>query len=113
MKEGIKEPGRGGCTVGSDEEWECSGERRDTENLFSAHNRSYTKKAVGPCSTEDRTHEHEQHNEMVCFLHTTTDKWKNMSMEIEQDLHTANRTKSLYSESSAVVLFITCGPHYV
>lgn len=70
MKEGIKEPGRGGCTVGSDEEWECSGERRDTENLFSAHNRSYTKKAVGPCSTEDRTHEHEQHNEMVCFLHT-------------------------------------------
>lgn len=61
------QPRRGGCTVQSDEEWEFRGKRWDSVN--SARNR-----AVGPCRTEDRTHE--QHNEMVCCVHTTRDKWK-------------------------------------
>lgn len=60
--------------VQSDEEWEFRGDRWETVNLFSAHSRSYTNRAVGPCSTEDRTQGH--NNEMACFLHIIRNNWK-------------------------------------
>ena len=60
-----------GVLCGAMKKWDFffRGERWDTGNLFSAHNRSYTNRAVGPCSTEDRTHE--QQNEMYRFHQTT------------------------------------------
>lgn len=63
-----RESGRGRCTVKWNEEWDFREKR--WELVFSTQQGSGTNAAL----RTDRTHE--QHHEMVRFLHTTRNSWK-------------------------------------
>lgn len=84
----------------SDEKWEFRGERWGTVNWLSEHNRSYSNRAVGPCSTEDRRQE--QHNEMNSLLSSYYKS--HVKNNLTSPTHSTQGTH-------CTLLFITCGPH--